>query len=358
MSLPNDLSVEELTLLAELVAIPSPTGRVGEAAGWLIGQLRALGFRADLDQAGNVIATLEPECERPPGGDIYLLGHLDTVAGFWTPSLARGRLSGRGASDAKGPLAAFVAAALRALRLGLLRRRIWILAVPDEESDSAGARWLAATLPPPAYLVVGEPSGSGRVVLGYRGSLRCRLELSRPGQHSSRPGPTTAELGLRAWSQARRGMGALNGVGSRFGALGTHLLEIQSGSDGLRDWVRLELGLRIPVRLGPDEVLAQLRALVPGVRLEVITSVPAAVVPRTGALPTLFAKAIASEGDPVVWQHRLAGSDLNVVLPTWSCPAVVYGPGQAELDHTPRESIALPDYARGIRVLTRVLSAL
>ncbi|MGA7172067.1 MAG: M20/M25/M40 family metallo-hydrolase, partial [Candidatus Dormiibacterota bacterium] len=258
----------------------------------------------------------------------------------------------------KGPLAAFLLAAMRVRSSGQLRRRVRILAVADEEGESAGARRLVTTLPPPAFLIVGEPSGSDRVVLGYRGSLRCRWALSRPTQHSSRPEPTTAERGIAAWSAVVAEVAAINGEARGFDAVDTHLLEIQCRSDGLQDTVTLHLGFRLPPAIGPGDLGARLHGLALGGRLEVLGAEPAALAPRVGQLPTAFARAIRADGAKATWQRRLATSDLNVVLPGRRCPAVVYGPGDSVLDHTPEESIELADFARGIRVLTRVLLAL
>ena len=46
---------------------------------------------------------------------------------------------------------------------------------------------------------------------------------------------------------------------------------------------------------------------------------------------------------------------MNVVGPAWECPIVAYGPGDARLDHTPREHIDLTEYHRAIDVLVHVL---
>jgi len=358
MSDQEQLRPDELELLTELVSIPSPTGRVTQAASWLAREFRARGLAAEVDAAGNVLGLMEPGPAEPLTGDVYLLGHLDTVAGFWSPRLERGRLFGRGASDAKGPLAAFLAAAARARDSGRLHRRVRILAAADEEGESAGARLLATNLAPPAFLVVGEPSGWDRVVLGYRGRLRCRWELSCPAQHSSRPEPTAAERGLDTWAAVRAEVVAINGQAGGFNALDAHLLAIESRTDGLQESVFLQLGFRLPPSISPGDLIGRLEALTLGGTLVVTGSELAATVPRTGILPTAFARAIAGEGEKVVWQRRLATSDLNVVLPKWRCPAVVYGPGDSKLDHTPDESIELADYARGIRVLSEVLASL
>jgi len=49
---------------------------------------------------------------------------------------------------------------------------------------------------------------------------------------------------------------------------------------------------------------------------------------------------------------------LNIVAPVWKCPAVVYGPGDSSLDHTPNEHIALDDYAKAVFVLANALDSL
>ena len=348
----------ELELLRELVAIPSPTGSEAAAVGWLARQAQGLGLGTRVDAAGNLImeALPAPRLRSDPG--LYLLGHIDTVPGFWPVREEAGRLWGRGASDAKGPLAAFICATLRAQSKGRLRRRVLILAAVGEEGDSAGARHLAARLPPPAYLLVGEPSGSHRLVIGYRGQLRCVASLTCEVRHGSRPEPTAGELGCELWAQVRRALDGRSAGRTGFEELTVHLLGIETSGDGLQERVSLRLGFRLPPSVGPKAVLATLSKLDPRPEVIVESCERAATVSRTGPLPTALARAIRAEGREPVWQRRLGSSDLNVVLPAWGSPAVVYGPGDAELDHTPRESISLHDYGRAIRVLAQVIGEL
>lgn len=351
-------SAAELELLWKLVAIPSPSGGEARAVAWLAEWLRGVGVAAEIDGAGNLIAALDPAPGAEPLPPVYLLGHIDTVPGFWPPRLRGGRLSARGASDAKGPLAAFACAALRSRDCGGMRRPVRLLAAVDEEGSSEGARHLARTLPPPAYLIVGEPSGWDRVVLGYQGSLRCRLEVGRPAGHSSRPDPTAAEMVVELWPRVRDLVRELNHGALGFEALHAHLLGIECESDGLRDRARLRLGFRVPPGLGERELTARLAALTGEAALAVESWVGPAIAPRTGPLPAAFSRAIAATGIRATWQRRLATSDLNVVLPEWRCPALVYGPGDSALDHSPEESVSVADYSRAIAVLARALSEL
>ena len=76
-------------------------------ADYLAVAMADLGFQAHIDGVGNVIGVLE----RGPGPTLMLLGHLDTVPGQLPVRSEHGRLYGRGAVDAKGPLAAMICAA-------------------------------------------------------------------------------------------------------------------------------------------------------------------------------------------------------------------------------------------------------
>ena len=102
--------MDPLAFLEELLSIPSPSGQEDAVAEYLVRQMVALGFRARRDEVGNVVGTLgDAEAERA----IVLQGHMDTVPGLVPVRREGGRLYGRGAVDAKGPLAAFVLAAAR-----------------------------------------------------------------------------------------------------------------------------------------------------------------------------------------------------------------------------------------------------
>ncbi|MDI7278098.1 MAG: M20/M25/M40 family metallo-hydrolase, partial [Anaerolineae bacterium] len=97
---------DAVELLRAMVSIPSPSGEEEELAGFLVRAMVARGFRAWTDEAGNAIGELGDGPE-----EILLLGHMDTVAGAVPVEIVDGALYGRGAVDAKGPLAAFIEAA-------------------------------------------------------------------------------------------------------------------------------------------------------------------------------------------------------------------------------------------------------
>src|SRR5690349_9479484 len=94
-------------------------------------------------------------------------------------------LFGRGVCDAKGILAAQVAATERLRQAG--ERRVGLLYVVGEERGSDGAK-VANELAPPSvrFLVNGEPTDN-RLGLATRGMLRVKLYASGRAAHSSFP---------------------------------------------------------------------------------------------------------------------------------------------------------------------------
>src|SRR6267378_1686881 len=193
----------DLELLRGLVEISSVSRREGEAVEWLVARMAERGLRASVDDAGNAIGEI---------GDgpvhVMLLGHIDTVPGEIAVRIEGDELVGRGAVDAKGPLAAFVAAATKPVP-GV---RITVVGAVEEESPtSKGARY-RATLGAPDWCVIGEPSGWDAVTVAYKGRLAVRVALQRHARHGASPGPTIAEEALVLWGRVRESTRVHNGA--------------------------------------------------------------------------------------------------------------------------------------------------
>lgn len=175
--------IDPVALTRGLVDIDSTTGREGEAAAWLAGALGAVGFEVTAQPVSgerfNVFAT----CGAPP--QVVLSTHFDCVPPFFPSRLEGNRLYGRGSCDAKGILAAQVAAADALRRAG--EQRVGLLFVVGEERGSEGARAANAAAPRSCrYLVDGEPTDN-RLGIATRGILRMKLKASGRAAHSSYP---------------------------------------------------------------------------------------------------------------------------------------------------------------------------
>jgi acetylornithine deacetylase len=171
-----------------LVDIPSVTGDEG-AIGKFLGQLlEGLYYKVELQplSAGraNVLATSAGANAQAPL--FVFTTHLDTVPPFMGSSEDGDCIHGRGACDAKGIMAAQIAAGERLRREGM--QNVGLLFVADEEAGSLGAR-LANGHPMAnrcGYLINGEPTDN-RLAIGSKGSLRVRLQAIGKSAHSAYP---------------------------------------------------------------------------------------------------------------------------------------------------------------------------
>ena len=109
------------------------SGEEDAVASLLVSRLLRAGFDVDVDAAGNVVAGWGDGAET-----IALVGHIDTVPGHIEVRRDGDLLHGRGAVDAKGPLAAAIAAVSRQPRDGA-RRFVIVGAVEEETSSTRSA---------------------------------------------------------------------------------------------------------------------------------------------------------------------------------------------------------------------------
>lgn len=345
-------SEPDLALVRGLVEIPSVSRREGDAVEWLVARMAERGFRASVDDAGNAVGEI---------GDgpvhVVLLGHIDTVPGEIAVRIEGDELVGRGAVDAKGPLAAFVAAATE--RVAGVRVTV-VAAVEEESPTSAGARY-RATRTAPDWCVIGEPSGWDAVTVAYKGRLTLDIALSREARHGASPGPTVAEEALALWERVRDSARARASAARSFERLDCRLEGIDAGiGDGLVERARLRIGYRVPPGMDPGELETAAASLAErdGDRCVVVTAQGREEPVRTRERVRSLARsrAIAAAGGRTTFKEKSGTSDMNILFPAWGCPMVAYGPGDSRYDHTPIERLSIADFARSITVLKGVLS--
>jgi [amino group carrier protein]-lysine/ornithine hydrolase len=344
--------MDPIALLTRMVEIPSLSGEESALADFLVETMRGLGFQARVDEAGNAVGILG---DGPT--EIVLLGHMDTVPGKIPVRIESGALYGRGSVDAKGPLAAFIAAATEVGPLA--GKRIVVVGATEEEAASSkGARHAAATFTP-AYCVIGEPSGTRAVTLGYKGRLVFAYQAETGASHSASPDENVIETAVAFWSRVRRWAETENAGKKMFDALDPVLREVHSGSDGLTESMHFRASIRIPLGQTPKTVQARIEGLAPtGARLRFWGADPPYRASKNTPLVRAFLQAIRAEGLDPAFKVKSGTSDMNVVGPAWNCPILAYGPGDSSLDHTPNEHLDLVEYQQAISVLARVLQLL
>ncbi len=325
---------DHLQFARDLIDIDSTTGREHEASAWLAVRLRDLGYTVAEQPVergcANVLATLgEPA--------VVFSTHFDCVPPFFPSDVRDGRLYGRGACDAKGILAAQVAAAERLREEG--EQRIALLFVVGEERGSDGAA-AANRLPiGTRFLVNGEPTDS-TLGLATRGNLRVRLRASGRACHSAAPEhgesaidklidalvylrtldlPADPELGRTYYT-----VGLIEG-GVAPNVVPPHAsAEVMFRTIGSADEVLREIGV-LKSLVSIEEVLR-----VPTVRLHTVAGFDTAVFPFTTDIP---------------------------FLDRWGTP-LLFGPGSFLLAHTDQEHLALDEFEASVGAYVRLARAL
>ena len=189
--------IDTITLLKKLIACPSVTPEDAGAQEILAKELSALGFECHhlpfSDETGEV-----PNLFARLGSDaphICFSGHTDVVPvgdeAAWSfppfdPQVRDGVIYGRGSSDMKGGVAAFVAAVSSYLEGHELKGSISLLITGDEEDLAVNGtvkvlNWMEKNGHIPDVAIVGEPTNPGalgqEIKIGRRGSLNGYLSV-------------------------------------------------------------------------------------------------------------------------------------------------------------------------------------
>ena len=177
----------------QLCRIPAPTFLEGERAQWMAAQFRSLGCDAQIDRAGNVVATVQP---RPESAAVVATAHLDTVLAPRSKEEVffdgEGKLRGPGAADNGAGVTALIAlaAVLKSVPpLTDCSRELVLAANVGEEGEGnlSGMRHLCKQSPlarrSPAFLVL-DGAGTDHITTGALGSRRFEIAFSGPGGHS------------------------------------------------------------------------------------------------------------------------------------------------------------------------------
>jgi acetylornithine deacetylase len=176
--------IDVLKLARELIDVPSVTGNEFQIGTSLAELLNRLGYRIELQdvtpERANIIATTDSQPR------VVLSTHMDTVPPFIASSEDDDFIYGRGACDAKGIIAAQIAAAEKLRASGF--EEIGFLFTVDEEVTSGGARVankhrLARSC---EYLINGEPTDN-RLAIGTKGSLQAAIITKGRAAHSAYP---------------------------------------------------------------------------------------------------------------------------------------------------------------------------
>jgi [amino group carrier protein]-lysine/ornithine hydrolase len=356
--------MSDFETLIGLVSQYSPSGQERGAVEWLVARMESLGYEdACIDEAGNAVGVMGKGPKQ-----VILLGHIDTVPGEITVRRdgipPHEVLYGRGAVDAKGPLACFVDAVAK---LGV--KEGWqfvVIGAVEEERDSEGARFVVERYQPD-FAIVGEPNQWDRVALGYKGSAWANITVRGEQTHTASGEQTAAEAAVELWLKIKDYVDLFNANKQKmFDKLLPTLRAMSSDSNDFEQFAQLKVGVRLPVEMTPEDWYRKVEEL----RNEsqpfrdgdchfnierIGFAVPAWECEKNTKLVRSFLSGIRTNGGEPRFVYKTGTADLNIVAPAWKCPAVVYGPGDSALDHTPNEHIEWEDYRKAVDVLSVAL---
>jgi len=280
----------------------------------------------------NVYASMPGET-----AEVVLSTHMDTVPPFFGCTEDDENLYGRGTCDAKGILAAQVAAADRLREAGV---KVGLLFVVGEERDSAGAAVANANPRGSRFLINGEPTDN-RLALASKGALRVELRAKGRMAHSAYP-----ELGESAIDKL---VGALNDllamelpVEPEIGpsTLNVGLIEGGRAPNVIADKAEAHILIRL---VGPSEETKERIVRTVGDRADVrfTLELPFVRMRKVGTLPTMVAKFT---------------TDIPS-LTEWGEPFLL-GPGSIHVAHTPNEKIAKKELLEAVDLYFDLASSL
>jgi acetylornithine deacetylase len=334
------MSLDPIQLTRRLVDIESITYNEGAVGTFLAEFLAGRGFAAEkmpVEQHRESRSTSERfnvyACTAGQTPDVVFSTHMDTVPPFIPSSEDESFIYGRGSCDAKGIIAAQIAATEKLREQGI---RVGLLFVAGEERDSAGAK--AANLQPRGsrFLINGEPTDN-RIAIASKGSLRAVVRATGKMAHSAYP-----ELGDSATHKLIEALHPILAIPLPvLDDVGPSTLNIGMIAGGyapnvIADHAEAQVMVRL---VGPsDETRRAIELAAAGLAtVDFTLEIPFKRLRAIEGLPTM----VAAFTTDVPW------------LDNWGEPLLL-GPGSIHVAHTPHEKLAKKELFDAIDLYVQV----
>ena len=331
------MSFDPIRFTRQLVDVESISGNETACGELLFRELTTLGMKVKRipieKERFDVFATFSAT----PHPEVVLSTHFDTVPPFMPSREDAENIYGRGACDAKGIIAAQIAAA------ETLRHRtskVGLLFLVGEERDSQGAKEANLHAPGSRFLINGEPT-ENKIGRASKGTLRVQLTANGRMAHSAYPhlGESAIEKMVEALHRLLQMPLPDNPeIGSTTVNIG--LIEGGRAPNVIPDFARAQLLYRL---VGPTDKLrkdiqaaisglatAEFALEIPHVRLRTVVGIPEMIAAFTTDIP-----ALTNWGEPVL-----------------------LGPGSIHVAHTDGEFISKRDLSEAIGLYASVAQTL
>lgn len=322
------MTIDPIKLTRQLIDIPSVTENEAELTRYLSELLEGLGLECRRHPVEGDRFNLVATASSTPS--VLFCTHLDTVPPFFASSGDDELIRGRGACDAKGILAAMIAAGEQLLQQG--ERRFGYLLVVGEETNSIGAKRANRDVDLASdYIVIGEPTDS-RFVSACKGAVTARIRFGGVAAHSAYP-----ERGDSAISRLAKAIIAIEGADwGESEELGRATANVGVVSGGRKP------------NVVPDEAELQLLIRTVGSQDLVIRNIRSVVEPYGGEI-------VQSYGGNPLFFHVPEGEEGIVVAFGTDAPyldqfghRILFGPGSILDAHGSDEKISVSELSGAI----------
>ena len=319
--------MDPVALTRQLIDIESITGKEGALATFLAGFLEGLGYAVERMPVEGERFNLFAKPAHVDQPALVFSTHLDTVPPFLPCREDADNIYGRGACDAKGIIAAQVAACERLRANGSSAGMLFVV---GEERDSLGAAVANKNPRGSRFLINGEPTDN-RIALASKGALRVEVTAHGRMAHSAYP-----ELGESAIDKLLDALQALRAMplpqNPEIGpsTLNIGIIEGGRATNVVSDFAKAQLLYRL---VAPSQELrASILSAVGAVaEVQFVLDIPCMRFLTAPGIPTMTASFT---------------TDIPQLL-AWGKP-VLLGPGSILLAHTEREFISKTELMRAV----------
>ncbi len=344
--------------LKRMLEIYSPSGQEAGLANFLFDQMKKMGFNAKIDEVGNVIGRIG---EDEP--TLLLCGHMDTVPGELPVQIINGELTGRGACDAKSPLAALILAAANFVDKKI-KGNILVVGTVQEEGTSIGIKNIIDKGLRANYSIFGEPCNTNFIVVGYKGSLCIELEIKTEPGHPANPTVRNAnEELISVWLKIKDELEKYQSS-SKYNTVNLSLGRL-NGTDNQSS---AEVRVRIPPKMSCNttyEIINHVTQEYCETNTDVAcsTRITDATEPYESEKKSPLIEALTNSIKQVTGEEarlikKTGTGDMNIYGNSIKTSAVTYGPGDPRLDHTNYEKISIKQFLDTIKILEKTIEKL
>jgi succinyl-diaminopimelate desuccinylase len=350
----------------------NPPGRERACAEYLAALLANAKFDVSLntlhEDRASIVARRGGSRKKPP---LVFTGHLDVVPLGTTPwtrdpfggEIVDGRLYGRGSSDMKSGVAAFVVAAIAASDSLGDDYGIMLIVTAGEETGCHGAAALCrdGSLGPAGALIVAEPTGN-RPFIGHKGALWLKATTRGISAHGSMP-----ERGDNAIYKAAKAIERLRNLDfkvSRHPALGWPTLNVGTIHGGMNinsvpDRTEIEIDIRTTPSI--DHVVLKetvRKAMGENADIEVLIDLPGVwTAPQIPWVARSMDIASKITGVALTEQTATYFSDASVLTPALGdVPTLILGPGEPTQAHQTDEWCEVTRISQAVDIFSAIIA--